>query len=398
MNRKLIIYIVLLVAIIGVIILIDAGKPKPVNWSPTYAVNDKIPFGLYVLERESGSFFKGSEIAKIGETPYEYFDARYSYEDSIYSVKGSFISIDENNTIDDASARELMFFAEHGNTVFLSMKSFPRFLLDTLQVEVASGFYLKDSVPLTLTAPGAGSQKYYFAQGVGFTRFSAIDTLTTTLLGHQEIDTLKQANFIRVPFGNGNFLLHTQPAVFTNFHLLKGNHHEYAEKVLSHIPHGNIYWHARNFPGGVKESDSVLRYILAQPALKWAWYLGLIALVIFIFFNAKRKQRIIPEVAPLRNTTVDFTKTIGNLYFQEGSHHTIIEKKIIYFLEHVRNEYLIDTFSLDEEFIEKLHLKTGKPVEDIEKAVHLIKNHRNGFASTEADVIAINKAIENLRT
>jgi hypothetical protein len=126
-------------------------------------------------------------------------------------------------------------------------------------------------------------------------------------------------------------------------------------------------------------------------------WVAIIAFLVFIFFNARRRQRIVPEIAPLKNTTVDFAKTIGNLYFQEGDHHTIIEKKIIYFLEHVRNVYLIDTYSLDKDFVEKLHLKTGKPIEDIEKAVSLIKKHRHEFRSTEADVLAINKAIENLR-
>ena len=81
----------------------------------------------------------------------------------------------------------------------------------------------------------------------------------------------------------------------------------------------------------------------------------------------------------LKNTTVDFTKTIGNLYYQEGNHHTIIEKKIIYFLEHIRKEYIIDTYTLDDAFIEKIHLKTGKPVADIQKTVSLIKEHRHQF-------------------
>lgn len=94
---------------------------------------------------------------------------------------------------------------------------------------------------------------------------------------------------------------------------------------------------------------------------------------------------------------MDFTKTIGNLYYQEGDHHTIIEKKIIYFLEHIRNEYMIDTYTLDDAFIEKLQLKSGKSFEDIKKAVRLIQKHRHQFQSTEADVVEINKAIEKLR-
>jgi hypothetical protein len=216
------------------------------------------------------------------------------------------------------------------------------------------------------------------------------------VLGYQDASDKNQPNFIRIPFGEGQFLLHTQPAAFSNFHLLKNDHYQYAESILSYLPEGTIYWNS-GLRDGKNISSSSFRYINSQPGLKWAFRIGLIAILIFIFFNAKRKQRIIPEITPLKNTTVDFTKTIGNLYYQEGNHHTIIEKKIIYFLEHIRNEYMIDTYALDEKFVEKLHLKSGKSFEDIQKAVSLIKKHRHQFQSTEADVIEINKAIEKLR-
>ena len=54
-----------------------------------------------------------------------------------------------------------------------------------------------------------------------------------------------------------------------------------------------------------------------------------------MIFNAKRRQRVVPIINPLPNTTLDFTKTIGNLYYQEGNHQNIVDKKIIYFLEKI---------------------------------------------------------------
>jgi hypothetical protein len=115
-----------------------------------------------------------------------------------------------------------------------------------------------------------------------------------------------------------------------------------------------------------------------------------------MIFNAKRKQRVIPIIKPLENTTVDFTKTIGNLYFQEGNHDTIMEKKIIYFLEKLRQDYLIDTQNLDEDFIKKVQQKTGKDTTIIEKAVLLIKRQRKTFKSSEADLIELNSVLEKI--
>ena len=140
-----------------------------------------------------------------------------------------------------------------------------------------------------------------------------------------------------------------------------------------------------------------MRYILSQPALKWAWYIFLTGMFLFIIFNAKRKQRIVPIIKPLTNTTIDFTKTIGNLYYQEGDHDTIIDKKIIYFLERIRTEYLIDTTKLDDEFVKKLQHKTGKDEKDIQELVFLINEHRNSYhANIEEDLIRINNAIEKI--
>lgn len=395
MNRKVTIYIIFLALIVALIVLVEAVRPKPIDWRPTYKLADKIPLGLYVMDKESGKLFDNSKVNKFSITPYEYFEPLYDYDNSKYKAKGAFINIDEQNRIDEESIKELMYFAEHGNTIFLSMKELPETLLDTLNVTASTSFYYRDSIAFTFNSGKLKDIKQYFSEGIGFYHFDSIAP-NSSVLGYHEIDTIKEANFIKVPFGAGNFILHTQPAAFSNFHLLKANHYKYTEGVLSYLPQGDIYWHAKSYDGAGIEG-SPLRYILKQPALKWVYYLSLIGFLIFFIFNARRKQRIVPEIPPVKNTTIDFTKTIGNLYFQEKNHHTIIEKKIIYFLEHIRTVYLIDTYSLDDEFIDKLHQKTGKPVEDIEKAVSLIKKHRHNFQSTEADVTEINKAIENLR-
>lgn len=394
MNKKLIVYIVLVCLTMGAILVIDAYRPKPIDWTPTYGANDKIPLGLHVFNREAAQLFKGDSLQKFSSTPYQFFDAKYNYDESRYTVSGSFIAISENNTIDPESVKELLTFADYGNTVLLSMKNFPQKVLDTLKLkDVSKKFYI-DSLQFSIKSSPAS--KYWFKEGASSAYFDSLpknDSLR--ILGYVHVGKDVLPNFIEAKFGLGRILLHTQPAAFSNFYLLKGNHYKYAQQLASHLPVGKVYWQNEKISDGV--SQSPIRYINSQPALKYAWRLGLLGLVIFIFFNARRKQRIIPQIDPVRNTTVDFAKTIGNLYYMEGNHHTIIEKKIIYFLEKVRTDYLIDTSVLDDDFIQKLHLKTGKPVDDIQKTVRLIKKQRHNFESTKADVATINNAIEKLR-
>lgn len=396
MNNTIKIYIVFFILFLTGIIYIDAVKPKPVNWFPSYDLTKKDPFGLYVLDKESSGLFKENEIQKVIKTLYEFFNSENALVDVEYDYSGTIFLVSEKYNLDSKSDKELFYFVGDGNTAFISCKDFPEMLMDSLNFSIDSRLRLSDTVNVWMANKNLGSEKYNLNIGAGNIYFSEIDTLTTTVLGYQGKDNKKEINFIKVPYKEGYFYLHTQPASFTNYHLLKDNHFEYTEKILSYIPEGNLFWLVKDQNGEIA-SDSPLRYVLSQPALKWAWLLFLSGMLLFIIFNAKRKQRIVPILKPLANTTVDFTKTIGNLYYQEGDHQNIINKKIIYFFEKIRNEYLIDTTVLDENFEKKLQLKTGKNIQDIKELVWLIKRI-NGpyYLCVEEDLIEINNAIEKI--
>lgn len=396
MNNTIKIYIVFFILFLAGIIYIDAVKPKPVNWFPSYDLTKKDPFGLYVLDKEASGLFEENKIQKVIKTLYEFFNSENALVDVEYDYKGTIFSVSENYNLDSKSNKELFYFVGDGNTAFISCKDFPEMLMDSLNFRINSRFGLSDTVNVWMANKNLVQEKYNLNIGAGNIYFSEIDTLTTTVLGYQGKDNKKEVNFIKASYKEGYFYLHTQPASFTNYHLLKGNHFEYTEKILSYIPEGNLFWLVKDQNGEII-SGSPLRYVLSQPALKWAWLLFLSGMLLFIIFNAKRKQRIVPVLKPLANTTVDFTKTIGNLYYQEGDHQNIINKKIIYFFEKIRNEYLIDTTVLDENFEKKLQLKTGKNIQDIKEMVWLIKRI-NGpyYLCVEEDLIEINNAIEKI--
>ena len=151
MPKSIKIYIFVLFLIPIGITIIDANKPKPVNWTPTYSIKDKMPFGLYVLNNEIESFFKNKKIERFGETVYEFLDPKYSYQDTTYTSKGTVLYIDEDSKIDDESAQELLYFVSHGNTAFISSTNFPIKFRDSLHFENAYSNIFADSLHLSLT-------------------------------------------------------------------------------------------------------------------------------------------------------------------------------------------------------------------------------------------------------
>lgn len=375
-------------------IFIESGRPKPIDWSPTFALNDKIPFGLFVFNKESDKLFPNQKITKVNNTPYEYFLDKYDYSDSLYTVSGNILYINDNFNIDKTSLDELFYFASRGNNVFLSASNFPNELKDSLSFEIDQSSLFSDSITLKVTNQYLKPKDFHYTKGFSINHFSKIDTTNTIILGQQIIEDETQANFIKVPFKKGFFYLHLQPIVFTNYNILKDDNHKYVEQISSYITQDNIFWFSNFYNKDI--NDSPLRYFMSQPGLRWAIYLSLISIVIFIIFNAKRKQRVIPIVEPLKNTTIDFTKTIGNLYYQERNHKNIIEKKIVFFLEKIRNEYLLDTNDLNDSFINRFQQKSGKKREDILEIIRLIKLFKHKEIFNEGDVIDLNNAIEKL--
>lgn len=394
MNKTVKIYVALLIVLFVGFVIVELSADTPINWSKTYKETDKIPYGTFVLYEELPSLFPDSEIHNIDVSPYEYFDDYYNWADSTYDISGTYIHIDEYADIDDVSAQELLDFASYGNTVFIATSYPPQKFYDSLHLDTRNKYDLKDEADFGFTNPRFKNDSIHIDKGLSNLYFSKLDSATTTVLGYQKFDSIKHINFIKIEHGFGTVYLHLQPSVFTNYQLLKKDNKKYAAAALSYLPDDDIFYdyHAKI---GQDLGYSPMRFILSQPALRSAWYLGLLSLLLFMIFNAKRKQRIVKVIKPLENTTVAFTKTIGNLYYETKDHNNLIDKKIMYFLEYIRRVYYLDTQLLDEKFVKNLSLKSGKDSTLIKKLIDLIVYLKAKPVCTEADLLNLNNTIED---
>jgi hypothetical protein len=155
-------------------------------------------------------------------------------------------------------------------------------------------------------------------------------------------------------------------------YMLSGENHRFAATTLSYLPDNDLLW-TEFYELGRMEAKTPLRYILTTPTLRWAYFITILALLLFILFEAKRRQRTIPILKPVANTTLEFVRTIGDLYYQHGDHKDIAEKLITYWLEQVRARYWLSTAKLDDAFTEALIRKSGKSAEDVRALVNVIR-------------------------
>src|SRR5690606_26409852 len=154
---------------------------------------------------------------------------------------------------------------------------------------------------------------------------------------------------------------------FSNYFLLDGNNAEYAERALAYIPAQKTLFWDHYYKSGKSFYTSPLYLILSSKPLRWAYYFLLIGAVLFVIFEGKRKQRSIPVIEPLRNQTLDFTRTIAGLYLDRGDYKSITSKKISLFLEYVRSHYRIPTQEVNEAFYRRLAALSENSVEDVKK-------------------------------
>ncbi|MGV6832677.1 MAG: DUF4350 domain-containing protein [bacterium] len=392
MNKSIKIYVAILVLLFVGIIAVEMSRPKPIDWRPTYNETHKIPFGTFIFFNEINELFN-EDVKALAQTPYEYFSNLYDWQTGDYEIEGTYMYVDQSLTIDDISAQELLDFAYVGNTVFISSSSVPSYMMDSLKLETRYGYSVKGDAVFTFANRRLKNDSIKYDRGRSNVYFHELDSTTTTVLGYQKFEEEDKINFVKIAHGEGEVLLHLQPVVFTNYSLLKNNNAKYAEAVLRYIPDGTIYFDSRN-KKREQLSSNVLRFIFSQPTLKWAWLTAIFSLIVFVIFNAKRKQRIVRVIPPVENTTVAFTKTIGNLYYETKDHQNLIDKKITYFLEYLRRVYYIDTEFLNESFTKKLAQKTGQDKDFIHRLVKLIVNLRAKSEPQESDLITLNKTLE----
>ncbi|RZK81768.1 MAG: DUF4350 domain-containing protein [Pedobacter sp.] len=380
-------YFLISILFMLVYIVAQYNKPQPTNWNATYLKEDKIPFGTHILYKEIGSIFPNSTIRVSQQRIYN------TLKDNRYQGT-SYLIVAGSLKLDSLDYQQLVGYMKRGNDVFIAATDLGRTLYTSLKIKTRANFTINNNrvVYSNFTNPSLKAENAYaFKRDIGSQFFSAFDTSKVTVLGR---NAKEQVNFIRYSFGKGNLYLLPNPRILTNYSLLDPDRAEYAAKALSYLKQSEtVLWDESNTR--VNELDSsILRVILRNPPLKWAYYLALISLLLFVFFEMKRRQRIIPVVEPLLNTSVAFVKVVGRVYYQQRDNRDIATKKVNYFFEFVRSNYRLKTTVLDAEFVNDLVHKSGVGHEGISSLVSNIHQIQNGQKVTDGVLIQLNKLIE----
>ena len=364
------------------------NKPKPVNWKPTFSKKDKIPYGSFVLFNRLNDLFPNSLVKANRESPY------ITLTDEIHPP-GNYLLISQTIKVDEYDFRELEKYMRKGNNVLIAGFELSSYLTDSLKLNINSERKKNEhsKTPIRFVNPALKSDRpYLFGKGIGDQYFSSFDSAKAIVLG---TNNLNHANFIKYTYGKGNLFLVASPMFFTNYCMLQKDGAEYVSKVLSYLPEKQeIIWDEFLTLGPLDVEQSPLRVILSIPPLKWAYLISVVSLVLFVVYEMKRRQRIIPIIEPLRNTSAEFVKVVGQLYYQKRNNLNIAQKKATYFLEDIRSRYAIKTTVLDEEFEKLLTTKSAVKTDLVRSLVSQIVKISHSKTVSDQELIALNSNIE----
>ncbi len=171
---------------------------------------------------------------------------------------------------------------------------------------------------------------------------------------------LNKPDLIRYSIGKGHITIHAAPLVLSNYFLLQPNNINYLKGIWQTLPNNinKIYWNDYYS----REGEEANMWILWKfPATRYALLLLIFGVLMYILFEGKRRQRIIPIIPPIKNDSVSFVETVGRLYYNKGEHTNLAQKMIQQYFEFIRTHYFLNTNILNESFAHQLSIKSGQP-------------------------------------
>ncbi len=365
MHRGSLKYLSFLGVLVVLYVALLYFMPQKFDWTVTYYHHDKNPFGAFVFKSLTDNSWTGT-IATSNETIYEIREMEAS----------NLLIVCDNFKISDIELEALLHLADTGKTIFIAAGRIDTLLTNRLGVKmnkwnlkfVIQSMWGGDSTGLKLTGLADNDNIFWLPNQLLAQYFVDYDPEHTEILAE---NANGQAVALKLLYGNGTIVLCSTPMVFTNFAMLKNDNHRFVSGLISAMPQGPSHW-THFYQLGRVEAQSPLRYILSEPSLKWAFYITMTGVILFMLFESKRTQRVIPIIPPVKNDTLSFVKTISRLYYLKKDHKQLATKKILHFMDHLKQKLLIYVNDELEEVIARVAAKTGSSKETVRAVFEMI--------------------------
>lgn len=409
--------------------------PKPFVWQPSYNHLDRQPFGCYVFDSvlkvslpkgyhvtrltsyQLDKQYKNQQIAVLAQidfSPASVLDI--AHLENIAKRGGKVMIVSSYEFVNDSldtkkyvSSRVVFSGSNYFSLRFVTraIKERDSLLYDTLYWrkydtaysarpfkmyrELLSGSVRVDSIPHQVLSYHMMMETYEPEEDSLYVGEHTLDSVELDKGGYMvhEYAMEKVPTAVVVPCGKGEMIYACCPLLFTNYGILDPEISTYLFRLMSQMSDLPVYrteaYLSKNQVPGV--NDSPFREFLKRPPLRWALYLAMIGILLFVIFSARRRQRVIPVMAKPGNKSLEFVKLIGTLYYQRHDNRDLVEKKFRYFAEEVRRKIGVDVGDVnhDDEECQNLASRTGMDFQKVRECIRQVRLviHLEGNITTE---------------
>lgn len=385
--RSLWLYSFIVLVFGGAYLYMQFGQGQPVDWRATYARTDKIPYGTYILHEQAKELLGADQVVNSRQPVYNTVT-----ENS--ETPSNYVIIHHSITLEPTDYAKLVDFVEAGNHVLIASSDVSRVLRDSLGIQTAFDYQIAQRlryVRFTNPAMQPDEHHHFDREILGY-HFSTLDTSRATILA---VNGIGKPIYLRYDFGKGSLYVVASPDYFVNFSILDKEGEAFSTKALSHLPvKPQLIWD--DFQAlGPASADSPFRFFLNDPYLCPAYLLALGCMLLYIVYGIKRRQRTIPVIEPLQNTSIEFAKVVSSVYFQQRDHLDIIRKKTAHFMEHIRTTYRIRTDLPNGALVALLAERSGADPQLIRHILQKAQDYREtAHQPSDQELLAFNQAIE----
>lgn len=386
MTGKEKIYIAVLLLLVFAVGILENTKPREVDWSNSFSRYHRKPYGSkYVHERLPDLFGPQVRTGDRSET-----EMRRERRDRDEPINHLYVRTGFDLPRPDVDA--LLQQVEGGDQLLIAAWGMGHVLSDTLGVRT-DRLFDRDLMTVRFLPPTTETRSFDFTNMPNPGYFPAYPPEATVMA----VNGRSQAVLLHLAWGEGDIWLCSEPRIFTNYNLLQGRNAELMAHVLSHLPEGPVVWNEfrKLDPQG---SMTPLRWILDQPALRWAYYLTLALVLLYFITHTRRQQRAIPVLAPVRNDSRDFVHTMGRLYYNKGDHSDLARKMITYFKDDLRQRAHIHRFAADEETTDRLAKRTGLPAKEVHILIRRILDAEAQPRMSAIQLTELDRLLHDLRS
>lgn len=369
---------------IGLLLLVtfEFFKKQELDWRPTFSSFDQIPYGTEVAYKLAANGKWQDKIQQSNQTFYE-----FNLNDS---SNATFIYIAKQISFDEESYKKLLAHVEKGNTAFIVSNNGINDLWKTFNIAINYKRATEDSLNLKLNDNTLFTyKKIKNKEFREYPYFKWGDSITNIqVLGKQN----ELINFINIQHGKGNLLLHLNPYAFTNYYLIQGKSFDYLNRVFTMLPNKPIVWDDyMNY--GHRKPPSEMRVILSSLPMRIAYYFLVIILLLYIALAWRRKQRVIPVINPLKNSSIEFIDTLTNLYLSNKNNGIIAQYLIRNFRIKMNRKYFIHWNKPTLQIKQQLINKSGKSEQQVEQLLQKLNISQEKKSISQTELIELNRII-----